>query len=310
MSLLVEVRIPTYKRPDWLKNAINSLVAQTYSSWVALVFDDSPLQEAKTIVESFNDSRLIYKPNHQNLGASKNLNQCFDTKPYLNGNFAFVLEDDNWIYPDFIESNIKALEKYNVGIVHRNQDVWSRETAIPMKASHTTLGHRYYRERMSPMELHAQTFFFTGISNGALFFRTNIASQLAVADVEDPSIQEYMRCLAIQEDSVYLHEPKAAFAYVPIAMTNRYYDRSKLFSAFLQCSNQRLLDKYGKDLIVELSQIVKYFNYDRYFLHVQFANANRLPAKTYLKHPMLLISLIKGLIKKPLYAQKIRHIFS
>jgi hypothetical protein len=87
------------------------LVAQTYSSWVALVFDDSPLQEAKTIVESFNDSRLIYKPNHQNLGASKNLNQCFDTKPYLNGNFAFVLEDDNWIYPDFIESNIKAFFK-------------------------------------------------------------------------------------------------------------------------------------------------------------------------------------------------------
>jgi len=159
-SELVEVRIPTYKRPKWLAHALQSLLNQDFSNWTAIVFDDSIEREGEEIVRKFNDSRLIYRPNPKNLGASPNLNQCFRNAPYAGGTYAFILEDDNWLLPDFISANLEAMKDAGVNIVHRNQEIWSREDDGMRKMEGTTLGHKYPGQRMTPVQMHAHTFFW------------------------------------------------------------------------------------------------------------------------------------------------------
>ena len=106
----VEIRIPTYKRPALLRRALNSVLEQSYSDWLAIVFDDSPGQEGQPVVQSLNDPRLIYQPNDKNLGGSANIDQAFYSGSYIEGSeFATILEDDNWWYPEFLQKNIEAL---------------------------------------------------------------------------------------------------------------------------------------------------------------------------------------------------------
>src|SRR6516165_7478926 len=158
--MFVEVRIPTYKRNAWLEKAIGSLLDQDTKHWKAIIFDDDPDGGGEKITLSFNDKRLIYRKNIARFGAAQNINQCFEPRPLLGGRYACVLEDDNWLYPDFITSNIECIHTRNVQLIHRNQDIWSRATEPPVLTRNTTLGHRYIPGLNTPSRLHAYAFFF------------------------------------------------------------------------------------------------------------------------------------------------------
>lgn len=107
---MIEIRIPTYKRPDLLNRALQSLIQQNFQNWKAIVLDDSPNSEAKEIVK-INDDRLTYRQNQQNLGGAKNLTLSFSSKPFFPDSlFACVLEDDNYYKPNFLANALSYLK--------------------------------------------------------------------------------------------------------------------------------------------------------------------------------------------------------
>lgn len=97
---LVSVIIPTYKRADKLKNAIESVLNQTYNKFEVLVVNDNePGDEYSTRLEellsSIKDERvfLINQEEHKNGAAARNagINRA-------KGEFiAFLDDDDTWI---------------------------------------------------------------------------------------------------------------------------------------------------------------------------------------------------------------------
>ena len=169
---LCEVRIPTYKRPKLLKRAIESLLKQTCTSWIAIVMDDSPEQEARDIVNRYNDNRITYNPNKVNLGRYANLDQVFQSTAYAGSSYAFVLEDDNYLFPDFIKANIESLQQNNVSIILRNQEMRMEGNGKSVPTGKTTRGDWFYSKIYEPLEMHSYLFFHTGISNGGLFWDT------------------------------------------------------------------------------------------------------------------------------------------
>ena len=63
------VTIPTYKS-RFLKEAIESVVGQTYADWELVIVDDCSPEPLKEIVEPFlSDSRISYYRNEKNCGA-------------------------------------------------------------------------------------------------------------------------------------------------------------------------------------------------------------------------------------------------
>jgi glycosyltransferase involved in cell wall biosynthesis len=304
MSPLVEVRIPTYKRPEWLTVAIKSLLSQDFTDWRAMIFDDSTAREGELVVSQFNDGRLAYRPNEQNRGAAFNLNQCFTNVPYAGGTYAFVLEDDNWLMPDFISANLAAIQSSNVNFLFRNQEIWSRNGSSLQKKDGTTLP--YFRKQMTPMQLHAQVFFWSGVSNGSIFFKTGTKTNLAVASLEpDPGLQEYLRCLAFEEDSLFLEEPKAVFSSIPIKDTARRNTDHRYFSAFVQALQARVFERYGKEILPELHQINQHLNGRGGNLNAVLANINKLGLRHYFREPRLLSYWSKGMLKSLVYRQRV-----
>ena len=111
MQQKVSVGIPAYK-PEFLSEAIASVLAQTYEDWELIVVDDCSPADIKGIVDKFNDPRISYYRNEQNLGAedpSYNWNKCVS---YASGEYFCLLCDDDIYDPTFLEEMLMLAEQF------------------------------------------------------------------------------------------------------------------------------------------------------------------------------------------------------
>ena len=259
---ICEVRIPTYKRPDLLKRAIDSLRCQSCEDWKAIVMDDSPHQEGKDVVNLYGDERLIYSPNIHNLGRSANLDRAFQSKSYLEAKYAFVLEDDNYLLPDFILENITSVHTHQVSIVLRNQEMRLEKQGESQPMGRTTRGDWFEPKIYQPLDMYAYLFFHTGISNGGLFWDTqSIKSNLQVGqEVEHSSFQEMFRCLQVVDDIYFEPEPLCIFTLfdqrddIPKTFSNH---QNRLWSRGQQSIYMFLLNKLGESVVISATNIAE-----------------------------------------------------
>ena len=65
-SGLVSIILPAYNtREEFLRAAIESVTAQTYTQWELLIIDDSTTAPVESIVKSYTDDRIKYFRNPQ-----------------------------------------------------------------------------------------------------------------------------------------------------------------------------------------------------------------------------------------------------
>lgn len=106
---MVSVLLPAYKT-KFLSEAISSVLRQTYRNLELIIVDDKSPNDIKKVVSNFNDDRIIYYRNEQNLGAKDpvaNWNRCLS---YAHGEFFCLLCDDDVYDSHFIE-NLLLLAK-------------------------------------------------------------------------------------------------------------------------------------------------------------------------------------------------------
>lgn len=207
---LCEIRIATYKRPQFLARALDMLARQTVGDIHAVVFDDSPEQEGRAVAEGFEKFPVLYRNNDCNLGISGNLAQCFRTKPYRPADYCFCLEDDNTVLPNFIEMNIAALEQAGAEILIRNQYVETADNRIDK--TRQTMPDAFPNGLVSPRRALTSLFSGIGLSNGGLFWHSKAKTQLGIgADCADPVLLEYLRPFALREPILYMPTPLGAW---------------------------------------------------------------------------------------------------
>lgn len=258
---LCEVRVPTYKRPRLLERALKSLIAQDYCCWKAIVMDDSPAQEAKPIVDSLADDRIIYSPNSQNLGSAGNLDRAFASHSLVDGTYACVLEDDNWLLPNYLSENISSLKRRNVTLLLRNQQIWTQTEHTSKPTGRTTRGDWFASKIYDPFELHAHLFFFETISNGGLFWKTSIKTQLQVGiQVSDAGLQEYCRALQIQDHLLFEPEPLCCWAEMPSNLSLRNPAANRVFGRGVQAIKMKLIETSGSAIIQQAEEIARDLN--------------------------------------------------
>ena len=107
-SPLISVIIPTYNRPAYLKEAIASVVNQTYTNLEIIVSDDCSDNSPEDIVNSFQDPRLRLRRNSRNLGVGLNTSYAFAGS---NGKYVASLNDDDRWDNDFLERLVQPLEE-------------------------------------------------------------------------------------------------------------------------------------------------------------------------------------------------------
>ena len=102
---LVSIILPTYNRAEFIQRAIDSVLAQTYSNWELIVWDDGSTDNTAEIISAYQDERIryFYDENH---GVSYARNRAIEvSKGKL---IAFLDSDDEW-RAGKLEDQIKAM---------------------------------------------------------------------------------------------------------------------------------------------------------------------------------------------------------
>ena len=105
---VVSVCIPTHDRPQFLREAIASVLDNGFADLEVIVSDDDPNSSGRPVVESIDDPRVRYLRN-PNPGTKAGNWDC--ALGAATGRYAFKLDDDDRILPGFLTQCIAILEQ-------------------------------------------------------------------------------------------------------------------------------------------------------------------------------------------------------
>jgi teichuronic acid biosynthesis glycosyltransferase TuaG len=107
MLNLVSIIIPTYNQANYLQVAIESLLAQTYGNWEAIVVNNYSTDNTKDVALSFQDPR-IHVVDFQNNGViAASRNHAFSL---AKGEYTAFLDSDDFWEPTKLEICMKHLD--------------------------------------------------------------------------------------------------------------------------------------------------------------------------------------------------------
>jgi len=118
---LVSIIIPTYNREKWIKEAIQSVLSQTYSFYEVIVVDDGSSDNTREIVNSFKERVKYFF--QQNCGPSCARNKGIELS---RGEWIAFLDSDDLWKKEKLEKQMEALKKEPRFKVCYTEEVWIR----------------------------------------------------------------------------------------------------------------------------------------------------------------------------------------
>lgn len=114
---LVSVIMNCYNGGKYLRQAIDSVCAQTYENWELIFWDNQSTDQSAEIFKSYGDPRLkyFYAPAHTLLYEARNY-----AIEKATGEFFAFLDVDDWWRPEKLEKQVVSFDDPEVGFVCSN----------------------------------------------------------------------------------------------------------------------------------------------------------------------------------------------
>jgi glycosyltransferase involved in cell wall biosynthesis len=146
---LVSIVIPTYNRPEFLKDALRSAIAQTYVNTEILIQDNASDFDVEALVSDFDDPRISLRRNEQNLGMARNWKAL---ALRAKGKYVAFLNDDDIWEKEFLATLVEQLER-NPHLVLGFCDHWLTDAAGRIDPARTAANtRRWLRDRLAEGE--------------------------------------------------------------------------------------------------------------------------------------------------------------
>jgi teichuronic acid biosynthesis glycosyltransferase TuaG len=107
INKLVSIITPSYNSAKFIKQCIESVIAQTYTNWEMLIVDDYSADNSLQILKKYNDKRIQLIELDKNVGASESRNVAI--RKAKGKYIAFLDSDDLW-EPQKLEKQISFME--------------------------------------------------------------------------------------------------------------------------------------------------------------------------------------------------------
>ena len=112
----VDVILPNYNKAEFLEDAINSVITQTYKNWHLYIVDDHSNDNSVKVIDKFlNLENVTVIKLYKNKGPSfcRNYAMRISKAKYI----SFIDSDDTWL-SDKLEKQIIFMEKYNLSFTY------------------------------------------------------------------------------------------------------------------------------------------------------------------------------------------------
>ena len=175
----VTVFVPVYDRERYVGDAIESVLAQTYSDFELLLVDDGSTDRSVEVMRAYADPRIRIVENGANLGIPRTRNRGLEL---ARGEYIALLDSDDRMLPRRLERQVAFLDQHadfaQVGAWCRMMD----DAGRPLR--------RIKRQPVSAEDCRAQLLFRCCLSNRTILGRTALLLELGYRN-DYPRCQDY-----------------------------------------------------------------------------------------------------------------------
>lgn len=145
MSRLYSFVLPAYKA-RFFREAVDSILAQTYRNFELIIVNDASPEDLDSIVMSYDDPRIKYYVNKENVGGKDLISQWNNSIKFANGEYLILASDDDVYHTEYLAKMDTLVEKYpEVNLLRpRTQHIDSRGRIIEVNG--------WLAEMSSPLE--------------------------------------------------------------------------------------------------------------------------------------------------------------
>ena len=160
---LVSVIINCYNSEKYLRETIDSLIAQTYTNWEAIFWDNCSTDKTAEIIKSVCDKRICYYYAERNtsIGEARNL-----ALKKVSGNYICFLDSDDLWNSCFLEACISNIEKSEAGLIYTRFTYFNEEQS--------SLAVSYQTDGVVPLKKLIESY---NIGMSAAVFRANLITK-------------------------------------------------------------------------------------------------------------------------------------
>ena len=180
----VSIVIPVYNGSNYLKEAVDSALSQTYDNVEVIVVNDGINDNAKTdkICKSYGDKiRYFVK---ENGGVATALNKGIEE---MKGEYFSWLSHDDIYYPNKIEEQIKCLNE----LTDKNTIIYSGIEIIDANGRHIESINYSKKYREEDLNKPLFPFFHLALNGCAMLISKHLFSKVGVFDQDRPTVQDY-----------------------------------------------------------------------------------------------------------------------
>lgn len=115
-NIKISVVLPCYNVGKYIHRGLDSILAQTFQDWEAILVDDGATDDTGNICDEYaqKDKRFqVIHQKNQGLTGARNVGM-----EYTHGDLLYFLDPDDWIEPECFSKCFEAFQKYDCDIVH------------------------------------------------------------------------------------------------------------------------------------------------------------------------------------------------
>jgi glycosyltransferase involved in cell wall biosynthesis len=198
----VSVLMTVYDAAPWLREAVESLINQTYSDWELVVIENGSSDESPGILASYSDPRIRVCATRENMGRTPALRRALEL---ARGEYIAVLDADDVAEATRLERQVAFLDAHpEISLVGS----WTRRIDGEGRA----IGE--WTPPVDPSQLRDLLGFANPIVHSAAMYRAESARLVGGYPIEYPYAQDYALWLRLAERA-------------PIAVIGEYLSRHR-----------------------------------------------------------------------------------
>lgn len=283
---LVTVGIPNYNYAGFLRLALDSVARQTYNNIELVIVDDGSTDNSVAIIENWikeytGNFKISFIKNKQSIGIARVCNLILKN---ISGKYYQVLDADDILLPNKIESQVPVLEKNGeIALAYSNISVINEQGKVINDNYLKRVG--YDAEIMPTGNVFNELLLFNFIPNPSVLIRTACAIKIGGYD-ESLQVQDYYLYLTLSEqyNFIYSKEVTASYRVHETSLSNNNQTNAKSFEGVLQLLS-RYYDKGNATFRASFAKSI--FNMAPYFYKHRYPSARYWLKRNVLLNPGL-----------------------
>lgn len=132
MTPVVSILMPVYKTAPYLREAVDSILSQSFTDFELIVLNDCSPDDAEEILDTYTDPRIVRYKGEKNVGLSNILNVGIGL---ARGKYIARMDSDDLSLPDRLQIQVDYLESHpeidlvsaGMKLFGAKEEIWMRE---------------------------------------------------------------------------------------------------------------------------------------------------------------------------------------